>query len=348
MRIAVHGATGFTGGLVVAELERRGITPILVGRDETRLRAAALGAGVPDAEIRVAELADSGALTAAFAGAEAVVNAAGPFTLWGEPVVRAAIAAGAHYVDTTGELGYLHAILTGWDAAARRAGVSVVPGMADDGGPGDLIAALTAAHLGEPVQELLIADMRRPAAASRGTARSMAAIVSTEPVEFADGDWRPVTEFAPAPLRVPGEPDPVPVSVFPLPGIATIPRHVPARRVRSAIRAEAAALFTGLTADVVDSVPSVLSEAERATGEWLMLAHARSIGGRYARGWVTGPDGYGLTAVIAAEAARRLAAEGAPTGTLSPAQAFDPADFLDFLTGAQVSWKVEQLPAARD
>lgn len=48
---------------------------------------------------------------------------------------------------------------------------------------------------------------------------------------------------------------------------------------------------------------------------------------------VRGTDTYGSTAVIAVEAARRLAVDGAPPGVLAPAQAFDPADFLRVLAG---------------
>ncbi|MFE3700117.1 NAD(P)H-binding protein, partial [Nocardia tengchongensis] len=90
MRIAVHGASGFTGSLVVTELVRRGFTPVLVGRDETRLRAVAARAAIPDPQIRVARLDDIDALAAALADTDAVINTAGPFTRWGEPVVRAA------------------------------------------------------------------------------------------------------------------------------------------------------------------------------------------------------------------------------------------------------------------
>ncbi len=46
MRIAVDGASGYQGGLVVAELTRRGIGTVLVGRDAARLREAG-AAGSP-------------------------------------------------------------------------------------------------------------------------------------------------------------------------------------------------------------------------------------------------------------------------------------------------------------
>jgi short subunit dehydrogenase-like uncharacterized protein len=90
MKIAVYGASGFTGGLVVAELTRRGVTPVLAGRSLERLRtAAAAEAGVPDAETVRAGIGDN-ALPAAFAGCDAVINCTGPFITSGGAVVRAA------------------------------------------------------------------------------------------------------------------------------------------------------------------------------------------------------------------------------------------------------------------
>ncbi|WP_055589505.1 saccharopine dehydrogenase family protein [Streptacidiphilus griseoplanus] len=337
MRIAVYGASGFTGRLAVAELRRRGIATALVGRDPDRLQAVG-GAG---AAVRVADPADPAALTAAFADCDAVVNCAGPFTFWGEPVVRAAIGAGAHYVDTTGEQHYLRRVFDGFGAQAERAGVTVVPAMTDDGGPGDLIAALTAARVA-PVDRLLIADLREPGSgASRGTARSMAAIGDEEPLEYRDGALRPADGPAPQPIVPPGGADAVPLSVFALPGVVTVPRHVTARRVHGAIRSEVAALFAALTPDVVESVPETVPEEVRSAGRWLMAAEAVGADGRSARGWVTGHDAYGLTAVIAVEGALRLAAGKAAPGVLSPAQAFEPAGFLDALAPSGVRWQVD-------
>jgi short subunit dehydrogenase-like uncharacterized protein len=92
MLIALNGASGFTGRLAAAELSRRGIDAVLVGRDPGRLRAAAAGT---DFGIRIAEIGDPDALAAAFAGADAVINTAGPFARLGGPVIRAAVAARA-------------------------------------------------------------------------------------------------------------------------------------------------------------------------------------------------------------------------------------------------------------
>jgi short subunit dehydrogenase-like uncharacterized protein len=121
MKMAVYGASGYTGRLVLAELARRGIPPVLIGRDPARLRAAAAGAGRPAAETVQASLDDPAALAEAFAGCAAVINCAGPFITSGEPVVRAAITAGCHYVDISGEQLYLQQIFErfGQQAATR-------------------------------------------------------------------------------------------------------------------------------------------------------------------------------------------------------------------------------------
>ncbi|WP_280409706.1 hypothetical protein [Nocardia brasiliensis] len=65
-KIALYGATGITGGYALAQLHRRGYTPILVGRNAARIHRAADAADLPDAEIRLAEgTAKPGALAPA-------------------------------------------------------------------------------------------------------------------------------------------------------------------------------------------------------------------------------------------------------------------------------------------
>lgn len=70
MRIAVLGASGRTGGLIVEAARARGHEVVAVVR-----RAASAPAGVTE---RIAEGRDAGALTAALEGADAVVFAIGP------------------------------------------------------------------------------------------------------------------------------------------------------------------------------------------------------------------------------------------------------------------------------
>jgi len=51
----------------------------------------------------VADVEDESSLREMASQARVVVNCVGPYRLYGEPVVRACIASGAHYVDLTME-----------------------------------------------------------------------------------------------------------------------------------------------------------------------------------------------------------------------------------------------------
>ncbi|MFI5897008.1 saccharopine dehydrogenase NADP-binding domain-containing protein [Actinoplanes sp. NPDC051513] len=110
MKIAVYGASEYTGRLVAAELRRRGFDIVLSGRSAERLRQAAASLGLTGTNVRAADAADPDALAAAFEGCAAVINCAGPFTAFGHTVVRAAIAAGCHYVDTSAEQEFVQSL----------------------------------------------------------------------------------------------------------------------------------------------------------------------------------------------------------------------------------------------
>lgn len=346
MRIAVYGGAGFTGKLVVAELARLGVEPVLMGRDSARLRTAVRDIGAETAETRVARLDDPEALKNAFQDCEAVINCVTPFSSFGEPVVRAAIAAGSHYVDITGEQRYIKKVFDTYSIDAERAGVTVIPAMTDDGLPGDLIASLTASRLGEvdPLKTTVtVADLRIPSGASRGTARM--ALNSVEEFKgggltYTGGEWLAGPRAQTSAMTPPGDAEPIPVVQFPLPGVITVPRHIPAQQVEGVIRAETAAIFTSVTAELIDTMQEGPGEDARRAGRWMMMAQAASADGRRARGAVHGTDGYGVTAVIAAEGARRLAAGAAKPGVLAPAQAFDPDEFLGLLTPYDVRYRV--------
>ncbi|MCH6587986.1 MAG: NAD(P)H-binding protein, partial [Proteobacteria bacterium] len=75
--IAVVGATGYTGGRVLASLIRRGVSVRLVGRNLERLTRAA--SGLDGAEVRAVASWESESLGQALEGSSAVISCAGPF-----------------------------------------------------------------------------------------------------------------------------------------------------------------------------------------------------------------------------------------------------------------------------
>jgi short subunit dehydrogenase-like uncharacterized protein len=187
--IGVYGATGYTGKLVARELLAAGRDVVLSARSADKLDALAqeLGGG-PSVRVAPAALDDPAALRAAFTGLHALVNCAGPFVRCGAPVLDAAIATGAHYVDTTGDQPWIKRVFDEFDAPARAAGVTAVPGMGFDDAPADLLAALVDGPL-QPLRSLTVSYALEGFQATRGTMRSALEQLGGEELVYADGRW---------------------------------------------------------------------------------------------------------------------------------------------------------------
>jgi hypothetical protein len=139
--IVVLGAGGLVGRQLAEALAAAGADVAVAGRRPPVV------AGVPAPRSLAADAADPASLARAFAGARVVVNAAGPLRDTAAPVLVAAMAAGAHYVDVGGEQAVLHALYERHESTARRAGRVALPGAGVDCLLGDLAAAWAAAHL---------------------------------------------------------------------------------------------------------------------------------------------------------------------------------------------------------
>lgn len=345
MKIAVYGAGGYQGKLVLTELARRDIEAVLAGRDLARLEAAASAVGLPDAERRLAGTGDHEALVRAFRGCGGVINCAGPFTSSGAAVVRAAIAAGCHYVDTAGEQLYVKKIFESFVTEAENAGVTVVPAANDGCVPVDLMARIMADRL-EPVEEIITTHVVTGGAGmSRGSLRSVVEtfdVIKAGGLAYHDGDWRLGLPARRTAITLPGRSEATPVMAFPVPEVVTIPRHIRVRHVQGLTEAALGdRLNTPLTPEIIESLPEGPDEDGRRTQHFTYVLDATGTDGRRARGIVQGPDTYGTTAVIAVESARRLIADRAKPGVLAPAQAYHPATFLDLLRPHGIQWIIE-------
>ena len=114
--IVIYGATGFTGERVFyLALQTCTGSLAVAGRSESRLRdlLAKAATRVPEAEatgalarvgVVVADVGDSTSLEAMARKARVIINCVGPFRDFGPPVVKAAIAGGADYLDVSGEI----------------------------------------------------------------------------------------------------------------------------------------------------------------------------------------------------------------------------------------------------
>ncbi len=359
MTVVLYGASGYTGRLVAAELQRRGVEHVLSGRDAAKLEPVGAEHGTP---VRAVGLDDEAGLRDLLADAAAVINCAGPFNLAGDALVRAAIDSGTHYVDSTGEQSFLQMVFERHGEAAERAGVALVPAVGFDYLPGDCIARL-AAEGHEPLAELVMAYHVDGFGMSRGTLRSALDAMQSGGVIYDGGDWRP------APFGVFRAsfdfPEPLghqTMSRYPSGEVITVPRHTQTRRVVSLLSTRTAVPISigaellpylqpglelamrtplrDLLQEALSLLPEGPAEADRRASAWTVVADARGEDGHSSRVMARGTDVYGLTAVILVHAATLLTAPDFDrTGALGPAAAFDPVAFLNFLGDHGVSWE---------
>ena len=93
-------------------------------------------------------------------------------------------------------------------------------------------------------------------------------------------------------------------------------------------------------AKLIERLPEGPDPRARQAARFTIVCEAQGAAGTR-RGVVRGADVYGITAVTTVEGALRMAAPGyARTGALAPAQAYDPADFLDSLRPHGVTYEV--------
>jgi hypothetical protein len=332
--VLVYGAYGHTGRFVVAELLRRGLTPILSGRDPSRL--GHLAAQFPGLEVRQATVDDGESLANAVRGTGLVVNCAGPFLDTAVPVAAAAVRAGAHYLDVTAEQAAAQQVYRAHEELGWRSDVAVIPAMAFYGGLADLLAT-TAMAGWEDADEITVAiglDRWWPTEGTRSTGRRNTA------TRLVVNGGRLVPLPSPAPARdwdFPAPLDRQMVTGMPFTEIITMARHLAASSIGTY-------LSTVALEDIKNSAtpaPQAVDEDGRSAQQFVVDVVVRR-GARERRISAAGRDIYAVTAPLIAEAAWRLMDGRAKVqGAAAPGEVFDAADFLDALSPRHLTLRRE-------
>lgn len=310
--IVIYGATGTVGRRIARALPdaRR------VGRDSAAAN-------------------DPAALARAFAGASVVINAAAGVA---EPIVVAALTAGAHVIDTGGDQSITHALYERHESTARHAGRVCVLGAGVDCVLGDLAASWAALHVcGDTDDGPLVRDRPGPRLAidkplddvgvsyvyddlvlSPASQRALFERLQARHLVWKRDRWESVSAAAEkrrinaGPLL--GERD---VVSFPGGDVISIPRHVAVKNVQAFVSTtRSPALTTGmrLVARALPFVPKIATELlapyafaddDYARTKFAVVVQARR-GFDAAQIIITGSDLYTTTAAIAAWVASRL------------------------------------------
>jgi hypothetical protein len=143
--VVVYGASGYTGRLICEYLREYNVPFLAAGRDAGKLKSSMESnvAGIETAQYEVATTEHTvEALTELFRGASVVCNTVGPFARYGPEVVEACLAAGVHYLDTTGEQDWVITCDEKYGADFAAAGLLLAPGVAQMYTTGEIAAQL--------------------------------------------------------------------------------------------------------------------------------------------------------------------------------------------------------------
>jgi short subunit dehydrogenase-like uncharacterized protein len=337
--ILIYGANGYTGQLLAEHAVAEGLRPILAGRDPDKLRPLAGRLGL---ETRAARLDDPRGLRAILDGVAAVIHAAGPFSRTARPMAEACLAAGAHYLDITGEIEVLES-LAARDADAKAAGIVLLPAAGFDVVPSDCLAAHVARRL--PGATHLRISIGGFGGFSRGTARTMVEGIAWGTRVRRDGRIvelprppRGSADFGRGPRRTVGLGWGDVSSAWystRVPNIDVYFEAFPAMAAAAGLPAGLRTIIAGRTAQRlinrgIDRLPAGPSASARAAARSTFLAEAWDSAGRRTASRLETPEGYTLTAWTALEVARRLASGAVPPGFHTPVTAFGPDFILGF------------------
>jgi short subunit dehydrogenase-like uncharacterized protein len=328
----LYGANGYTGQLIAREAVRRGLRPILAGRN--RDRVAALAAAL-NLEYRITTVDDRAALEAVLREVAVVAHCAGPFSRTSKPMIDACLRTRVHYLDITGEIMVFEA------AAARHleaqaAGIMLLPGAGFDVVPTDCTAAYLKAQL--PTATHLALAFRGLGRMSRGTTLTALENMAnggmirrqgrltlvpsgwkTRSIDFGDGPTGTVTlpwgDVSTA-FYSTGIPNIEVYAALP-PALIGLLKFSRLMNPLLSLPPVQACLRLGLHA-----LPSGSSDARRARSRSQVWGEVRDEAGHTATLRFTLPGGYTLTVLTTLDIVQRVLGGRAPIGFQTPSRAY--------------------------
>ncbi|KAM9315924.1 saccharopine dehydrogenase-like oxidoreductase [Gastrophryne carolinensis] len=153
-QLVIFGASGFTGQFVVEEVARAAdgadfrdqeLRWAVAGRSKKKLQEvldkAAQRLARPQLkaiDILICDVGDAGSLAQMAKKASVVLDCVGPYRFYGEPVVKACVENGAHFVDISGEPQFLESMYLKYNSQAAEKGVYVIGSSGFDSIPADM------------------------------------------------------------------------------------------------------------------------------------------------------------------------------------------------------------------
>ncbi|VTU43062.1 saccharopine dehydrogenase family protein [Variovorax sp. RA8] len=308
-RLLIYGAAGYTGRMVARQARVAGLDFVIAGRDGTKLAGLALELGAPYRDFQVhADNVDD-----ALQGISVLLNCAGPFAHTAEPLMRACIRAGIHYLDITAEIN-VYRLAERLGSEAAKAGTMLMPGVGWDVVPTDCLAMHITARVAQP-RSLRIA-LQVAGSMSRGSAVSAGEIVGAGLMTRVAGALVPSPDAQPELFDF-GQ-GPVVCAPLSFGDLVTAWHSTRIPDISMFVNVTGGAFPEGDLSLLPDGPSAADREAEPARA----VAEVTGADGATVRAVIETVNGYSYTPVIAVEAARRtLGGEHSP-GFKTPARLF--------------------------
>ena len=150
--LVLFGATGFTGTQTLKHLAKHvpiGFRWAIAARSREKLEALLplCAEALSQPVIRLADSTDAASVDKLVASTRVVVQLAGPYGKNGEVFVAAAANHGTHYLDLTGEIGWVAQMIERHHATALESKAKIIPVCGFEALPFDMGALLIAARL---------------------------------------------------------------------------------------------------------------------------------------------------------------------------------------------------------
>ncbi|HKP63354.1 MAG TPA: saccharopine dehydrogenase NADP-binding domain-containing protein [Polyangiales bacterium] len=337
--IVLYGAAGYTGRLIAQRALSRGLRLTLAGRGSPRLSQLGEQTGFA---VREAALDDARALSALLSGARVLLNAAGPFSSTAAPLWAACMKARVSYLDLTGEVDVLEQAAL-QHAAARAAGIMLMPAVGFDVVPSDCLASLLARRL--PRARALHLAFSGLEHFSRGSALTMLQCAG-RPVRArrrgrlvaASGGQLQSVDFGSGPRAVCAVDWGDLVSAYFTTGVSDVTTYfeaTPALRASLWGRLPVWAPLQGWARELSQTLPEGPSAPQRARSRCVLAAIAELPDGSRASLRCETPDVYDFSADAACEIAGRVARGDYEAGFQTPARVYGP-ELLAALSGTRL------------
>ncbi len=338
-RFLLYGATGYSGSLTARLAKKKGMNPILGGRNPEKVARLAAGLGF---ECRAVPLTDAARLDDALRDVDVAVHMAGPFAQTCAPMLEACLRTDTHYIDITGEYPVMEYCAQKGGLGAEK-GLMIMPGAGFDVAPSDCLAAYVGAKI--PAAVHLTLGFSGMANVSRGTAKTAMGFVGLAAAARRGGrivrhreHFRHQLDFGAGPVDVvavnwgdistayhsTGIPD---IDVFfeSTPQLEKLSSVGPAMGwfLRRRLAQRLIHLF-------INRLPEGPDEAARARGSAMIMAEAVDGKRNCFAARLKTPEPYALTAETALEIVRRILGGDFKPGFQTPSMAYGPDFILEF------------------